>query len=349
MKLRILIIGALGLAVTVYLVTYAGFGAVLKAAAAVGWGGFALLCLYGLALFPILGLGWYVLVPAGMRTSLAVFIWARLVRDAGSEVLPVSQLGGMALGARTAILHGMDAPLSAASMIVDVTTEMLGQMGYIAIGVLILSAQAAHDPFARSLTATFVTGFVVAAIAGGIFLAMQRYGHYWIATRVAGKLFPRALAVGTAVAAGLDTIYGSRARFALSLALHFCGWVMSGVGTWIAFRLMGERVDLAPVLAIESLVYAARSAAFVVPNALGVQEAAYALLAPVLGVGREFGLAVSLIKRARDLVIGVPVLLAWQAVESQRALRSPAVVLADEDPDSPGLRAPGECKHRYER
>jgi len=106
----------------------------------------------------------------------------------------------------------------------------------------------------------------------------------------------------------------------LSTALHFVGWVASAIGTWIAFRLIGAHVDLASVIAIESLVYAARSAAFVVPNALGVQEAAYAVLAPLFGVGADVGLAVSLLKRARDVAVGVPILLVWQSVESRRAL-----------------------------
>jgi hypothetical protein len=80
------------------------------------------------------------------------------------------------------------------------------------------------------------------------------------------------------------------------------------------------QIDLAAVMAIESLVYATKSAGFIVPNALGVQEAAYAMLAPLFGVGAEFGLAVSLLKRARDIAVGVPILLIWQAVEGQRAL-----------------------------
>ncbi len=37
-------------------------------------------------------------------------------------------------------------------------------------------------------------------------------------------------------------------------------------------------------------------------------------------------LALSLLKRARDLVIGVPALLAWQIVESRRLLGRPVPV-----------------------
>ncbi len=56
-----------------------------------------------------------------------------------------------------------------------------------------------------------------------------------------------------------------------------------------------------------------------VPGALGIQEAAYAGLAPIFGLPPEVGLAASLLKRAREITIGIPVLLAWQAMEGQRA------------------------------
>ena len=319
MKFRIAIIAALGLALALYVVVYVGLGAVFAAAVAVGWGGFAILCLYALGLFLLLGTAWYVLLPASSRTRLPVFIWARMVRDAASELLPFSQLGGMVLGARAAILHGVSTPLSFASMIVDVTTEMLAQIAYIALGVVILSARAPRTSFAASLTTVFVIGLVVAALAGGLFLTLQRYGHR-LTERLAARLLPRAVAATAAVGAALDAIYESPTRVGCSAALHLAGWIASAIGTWIAFRLIGVRVDLASVMAIESLVYATRSAAAFIPNALGVQEGAYAVLAPLFGIGVEFGLAVSLLKRARDIAVGVPILLIWQGVEGQRAL-----------------------------
>jgi glycosyltransferase 2 family protein len=315
MKFRIVIIATLGFALALYLVMYVGLGAVFSAAVAVGWGGFAILCLYALALFLLLGAAWHVLVSDSSLAELKVFVWARMVRDAAAEVLPFSQLGGIVLGARAAILHGVSPPLAFGSMIVDVTTEMLAQIAYIALGIVILSARAPQS----SLTMIFVIGLALAAIGGGLFLALQRYGHR-MTERLAARLLPGAVAPTAAVAASLDAIYRHPARVGFSVALHFAGWIASAIGTWIAFRLIGARVDLASVMAIESLVYATRSAAVLVPNALGVQEAAYAVLAPLFGVGAEFGLAVSLLKRARDIAVGVPILLIWQAVEGQRAL-----------------------------
>ncbi len=57
--------------------------------------------------------------------------------------------------------------------------------------------------------------------------------------------------------------------------------------------------------------------AFAVPNALGVQGAAYTQLTSLVGVGKEIGLAVSLLKRARDIAIGAPIVLIWRTLKAR--------------------------------
>ena len=320
MKLRVAAIAVLGVALALYLIKYVGFGAVFAAAAAAGISGFAILCLYALGLFVILGAAWQVLLSASRLRDLRVFVWARMVRDAATEVLPFSQLGGIVLGARAAILQGISQPIVLGSTIVDVTTELLAQIAYIAIGVAILSARAPQTSFAASLTRGLYAGLLAAALAGAAFLALQRYSHRATA-RITARIFPGAVAATAAVIAALDGIYRSFARVAGSCALHFAGWIASALGAWIAFRMIGAHVDFTAVLAIESLVCASRSIAVFIPNALGVQEAAYTVLSPLFGVAAEFGLAVSLLKRARDIALGVPILLIWQAVEGRQVLR----------------------------
>jgi len=323
-KIRIVIVALLGLALAIYLFAYAGMGAVFSAVAAVGWSGFALLCLYAFSLFFILGCAWYILLPESTLTGLRVFVWARMVRDAATDVLPFSQIGGIVLGTRAAIEHGVSQPLVYASTIVDVTTEMLAQIAYVALGVLILDLRTPPTSFAHSLIKGLLIGLVCAVAAAGVFLALQRHGHRMM-EKFMVRVVPSALKRTATVSAALKSIYRSRARVGVSIAVHFVGWIASAIGAWIAFRLVGVRVDLESVLAIESLVCATRSAAVFIPHALGAQEAAYALLAPLFGVGAEFGLAVSVLKRARDLVIGIPILLIWQAIEGRRA-RSRAAV-----------------------
>ena len=84
---------------------------------------------------PLMGLAWRALLPDAGRSRA---VWARLVRDFGSEALPLSQVGGYVLGARALALAGVPATLAAASTIVDVTLEFVAQLAYTALGLALL-------------------------------------------------------------------------------------------------------------------------------------------------------------------------------------------------------------------
>jgi uncharacterized membrane protein YbhN (UPF0104 family) len=124
---------------------------------------------------------------------------------------------------------------------------------------------------------------------------------------------------GVSFRAAIEELYDSPSRLAASAALHLIGWIGAGGGTFIAFRLVGGRIGLLNAVALEALLCTIRSIAAFVPAAIGVQEAGYVLLAPLFGLPAEMGLAVSLLKRAREIVLGVPSLLYWQSVESRKA------------------------------
>jgi uncharacterized membrane protein YbhN (UPF0104 family) len=113
-------------------------------------------------------------------------------------------------------------------------------------------------------------------------------------------------------------MYGDSGRLALGAALHLLGWIGKGVGNWIAFWLLGSNVGLMEALAIEGLLHVMLAAAVLVPGYAGVQEAGYVGLGALFGVPPEVSLGVSLIRRARDLAIGVPILLIWQIFEMRR-------------------------------
>ena len=83
----------------------------------------------------------------------------------------------------------------------------------------------------------------------------------------------------------------------------------------LGFRLVGAPIGLMPALAIEALLHGALTASFFVPGNIGVQEAAYVGLAAAFGVPPQAALSVSLLRRARDMALGIPILLAWQATE----------------------------------
>jgi putative membrane protein len=323
--LRFVLLATVGVILALYLVRYVGWQSVLSAVTAVGFLGFAVFTFCTLLVFVLLGVAWQALLAGADAPRLALLIRARLVRDAGAEVLPLSQLGGIALGVRAAILQGVAAPLAAASMIVDVTTEMLAQIAYAALGVGILAVRVPQTSRVASFVTASVIGLALATIAAALFIAVQRHGGR-IAERFGTRLL-RGAAAGltswaslTSLRTALERIYRSPARVALSAALHLAAWIANGMVVWVGFRMIGARLDLEGALAIESLVYAIRSVAVFIPNALGVQEGAYVILGPLFGVGADMALAMSVLKRARDIAIGVPVLLLWQGAEGRRAL-----------------------------
>jgi hypothetical protein len=125
-----------GAALMAVLIAHFGVAAVIRSLGAIGWPGFAVVCFIHLGLIAVMGLAWGVLIPG---TRLWAPIWARLVRDAGSELLPFSQVGGYVLGARAIALAGVFGVSAAASTIVDVTMELFGQLALTALALCWLS------------------------------------------------------------------------------------------------------------------------------------------------------------------------------------------------------------------
>ena len=84
------------------------------------------------------------------------------------------------------------------------------------------------------------------------------------------------------------------------------------------FGLLGAHIDYIGALGIEALLHAALASAILVPGYAGVQEAAYTGVGALFGQPAEMSLAVSLLRRARDVALGVPILVVWQALEISR-------------------------------
>jgi putative membrane protein len=306
-----------GISAMVILAWRLGVEAVLHSLVAIGPLGFASVCLIHIALIALMGLGWGALLP-GTKTRITV--WGRFVRDAGSEVLPLSQVGGYVLGTRAVALGGVPPTLGAASTIVDVTLEFVGQIAYVAVGLVWLL----HLRTEGISPAVVMLGLVAGCVLAAAFVVMQRRGVSF-ADRIARALgqgwAERTAAGAAALHAALEAIYRRRSGLWSNFLVHLLCWILSASEIWVALGFAGQPISFGSALVIESLVYALRTAAFFVPNAVGIQEGAYVLLGGAFGLNAEMALALSLLKRARDLTIGLPVLAWWQIVEGGRLSR----------------------------
>lgn len=338
MKKASVLIALAGLAGGTLLVAFFGAGRVFDAVLSVGAGGFALLLGWQVVLSVLLGSAWGAVLP-GAR--LRVVIWGRAVRDAAGNCLPFSHVGGFVLGARAVTLFGVGWDAAAASTVVDVTAEVLGQLGFATLGLVLLLVKEPASP----LTLPLAAGVALAGLtAAGIVLSRRRIALLFraLGRRVAGGWFGGSARVDR-LQDELAELYGHAPRLILGSVMHMAAWVASGLSSWTAFRLMGWDIDIASALAIDGLLHAFMAASFFVPGHVGVQEAAYVGLGSIFGVPAEIALGVSLLRRARDLAVGIPVLLVWQLVEMRR-LRGRARGAGGGSPTGAG-RTAGMIRH----
>jgi putative membrane protein len=310
-----------GLVAAIYLIWAIGFDAVFASIARAGFGGLALLCLYFLLVFVALACAWFFILPAGERRPLGELYLARLVRDSIAEISPFSPVGGMVAAARLMILKGMNAGYAAASVAADATTEAMAQVVFLAFGLGLGFAQFRHLPTGGPLTEAMLIVLLLAVPGIALLIFLQKRGA-GLAQKIAARFFPQA-GEGVSFRAAIEELYDSPSRLAASSAWHLAAWIGAGGGTFISFRLVGGHIGLLNAIALEALLCTIRSIAAFVPAAVGVQEAGYALLAPLFGLPAEMGLAVSLLKRAREIVLGVPALIYWQSFESRKAFAAP--------------------------
>ena len=318
MKKLSIALALLGLVLGTALIVSFGFGNVTGAVGRAGWSGFALICVWQLVIFVPLGLAWDQIARARLIRRPLLFVWGRMVRDASANCLPFSQVGGFFFGARAVMLHGLSWPVATATTVVDVTAEFLAELVFVGVGLSILITRV---PRAAAAALPIEVGLGLAILGAIVFVWLQRGAaplFARIAERIAGRRFGMARAGLSTLHAEMAALYRHTGRLFASFALHLLGWLASGVATFIAFRVLGVAIDFDAALAIEALLSGIAAAAFLVPVSAGIQEASYAGLGALFGIPAELSLAVSLIRRARDLAVGVPILLAWQMLEVRR-------------------------------
>ena len=310
-----------GIAALIGLVTWSGLGAVGQAVSSVGWGILLVVLARAVALV-VAGVGWWLLFPSKMRPQLRTCVLLRFVREATNVLLPLAQVGGDLIGAGLLTLYAVPGALAAASVIVDILIQAATQFLFAIFGLLALIALEASEALARSAA----VGIAVAALMlAGFYLAQRRGGQRIlraIVSRLAGDREWRVLGTIDAVYQNLGMIYAARSNVIASAVVHLAGWAIGVAEVAIVFAFMGHPVGIGEALVIESLLHAVRGAAFAIPSALGAQEGALVVLCAAFGIPPEQAIALSLVKRAADLVLGVPGLLGWQMLEWGRLVPS---------------------------
>jgi putative membrane protein len=301
-----------GVALFTAVLAYQG---VHEVAAALSVAGSGLLVVTLFHLVPMLAdaFGWHALLAGEGRPGVRTVILARWVGESVNSLLPVMQLGGNVVKARYLARRGLPGATAGASVVVDVTLLGLTQVVFTVIGLSLLLSRLGG---ARLMTVAVIGTLAMASLLLA-FLVVQRRGVFGVfarlLTRVArgsdlGSLNAGAAALDARVAA----LYRQRAALLTAGGWHLLSWLVGAGEVWLALHFLGHPIDLQTAVLLESLGQAVRTGAFAVPGALGVQEGGYLLLGSTLGLAPEASLALSLSKRIREVLLGLPGLIAWQ-------------------------------------
>lgn len=314
-RLSLALCGVLGVGVTAALAAYAGVGAVYGALDDVGWLGLAWVCMLQLGSMAFCAAAWRSVAD---NTSFMSCLTARFIRDGVSNLAGIIPAVGEVAGARALSLLGATAGIAAASTVVDVALESLSQAIYTMVGLIPLVLLVQPDQATRWLLAIAVAITPIFAT----FVVTRRRGALQAAERIivrVARLFGFASAGESLdLTRNVLDIYQRHRHVWLALLLHLAGWFMSAVQLWAAAQALDRPLSVGEALALQSIAYAARGAFFFVPGGFGVQEGTFVLVGAVLGVDPAIALALSLVLRARDILLGLPALMVWYGAEGRQ-------------------------------
>jgi putative membrane protein len=290
-----------------------GLAAVFATLALAGWG-LVLVALFHLVPLVLDGAAIRVLF-AGSATHAALrdALLARWVGESANSLMPAGQLGGPVLMARNLAQRGMRMQDAVAAITVSTTVQTFAQILFVLAGVALLGAHASHISQDALRTSALLVSGLLALQVGGFYL-LQRRGFFGklmrVANRFSGKRdWSKWLNQAEAMDLAVQLTYGRNGLVAASFVLSLVGWFVGTGEVYLISQLLAHPVSWTNALLLESLGQAIRGAAFAIPGALGVQEGGYLLLAPLAGLPPDVALALSLAKRARELLLGLPGLL----------------------------------------
>ncbi len=276
---------------------------------------------YFLVPLTLSGVAWRVIFPRGTAPSMQRLITASWIGMAVNWLLPVAQIGGEIAKAVWLARRAKPPPLMVAGAIVDKTLQTGTQALVALVGVALLLGHSTETVLVPGAIAFAV---ILLALLG-LFFVVQRRGLLAWPTAVAVRFFERAagaalpdLAGDAAVVdAGIRAICAAPARVCVYVVIRLASRLLMAGEIWLTLYILGHPISLAEAILIECLAQTVRSAAFFVPGAYGVQESAFVLLGAMVAIPPQFALTVSLAKRLRELVIGLPALLFLQGTEAQ--------------------------------
>jgi putative membrane protein len=313
-----LIAGILGLSLAAWMLWSYGAARVIEVLVRAGWFGTLAVVALHLPQMLFAALGWKAITgPCAAQSQLRTYLLLRWIREAIDNLLPVAQIGGELVAARLLQRRGVPFAPAISGTIADLLMEMATEILFAVLGLALLLHFAGESEIAVLvarvlLFASLVLAAVFAALGVGLTAAMERR-----VIRLGCSLGWPATVRIEGLHDALKACYLAPGRVVLAALWHLASWFLGGLEVWLTLHFFGHDIGIGPALVIESMGQVSKSLGFAIPGAIGVQEGGYLVICGLLGISPEVGLATSLMKRLREVVWGVPALVAWQWAETR--------------------------------
>ncbi len=311
----------IGLVVMTGLIVWQGLGDVTDIILTSGWP----ILLVPLAWSPTVFLGtltWQLFFEPGKEPAYKDVFMALWMGRAINTLLPVASIGGEVVKARMLILWGYPAAETNASVVVDKTVQVVGLIIWGLVGVSLLI----HYSVEQELIASALIGFAV--LGGGVagFVFVQRAGMVSFMVKSAHKVtksdyFEQMKDGAEKVDVCVRAIYSRHGRMALSIFWRCVTLLLQSAEVWVAAYVLGHPITVMEAIFLKSLTSTLSDVAFVIPNAYGIQEAAFVVLGGMLGYPPDLMLAISLAIRIREILVDLPGLVIWQHAEGKHFIK----------------------------
>lgn len=292
--------------------------------------------------------GWRVVFfgTSGQRVKFWDLYLIRLAGEAVNGVTPFVDIGGEFLKVTLAAKRfGLERRVVLATVVVERVALLATEVTFWYLGLagaLILIPEVRH---AR-----------VAWIAAGAIFVPLVAALYWVSHKgffatfygLVKRWMKRSEALTQELEVKIQDVDGRITQFytrepgrnAATLVLHLVGWAAGGIETWVMFRCVGVEVTVWEGIMIEALFQLLKTVSFFIPGNLGAQEAGLAFFGNWFGYAGPAGVAVSLLKRVRQLLwtgVGFGI-WSWMARRLEAAELSPSQ--HSKNPYAPGVPGP---------
>lgn len=259
----------------------------------------------------------YAFKPDESATIHPFALWRiRTIGEAFNVITPLGTMGGEPVKAHLLKeKYGLTYKQGAASQVVARTTLTVSLILFMIPGIVFLFMD---KGISETFKTSSLTGLITFSILIFLFLLFQITGTLSRIAHTLNRLFPTptprpSLEHWVALCGMMSGYYRQhRGLFVKSITFGFLGWVAGVLELYLTLFFLGIPVDFMELWIIESLLQLIRAGSFFIPLSLGAQEGGLILIFTSLGMPGPLGLAVSFVRRIRELVwIGLGLLLGW--------------------------------------